>query len=268
MTDIAAAATPGEPVFRVLAAISAATRPVGVSEIRRALGLPLSTAHRLLSSLEQAGYIERYQSSTRYVPGANARQLARSFFSRFRIREACIPYLQQLAFACGETTSLAVPVGWQSVRIASVPGTNDIVSSHPPGETLPLDRSSGGLAMLAAMPPDTLNRFLGWRSAQAPRAGVTALRGELAAIRACGYAAQETTFAPGRAEIAIAIVAGGGPVAAICLEGPVIAAEEKRRDRKDVSRWLAIAAGISRLAGEQPELAENHYAHLPPEPAG
>ena len=108
-----------EPVFRVLAAISAAPRPLGVSEIRRALGLPLSTAHRLLSSLEQAGYIERYQSSTRYVTGANARQLAHSFFSRFRIREACIPYLQQIAFACGETTSLAVPVGWQSVRIAS-----------------------------------------------------------------------------------------------------------------------------------------------------
>ena len=256
-----------EPVFRVLAAISAAPRPLGVSEIRRALGLPLSTAHRLLSSLEQAGYIERYQSSTRYVTGANARQLAHSFFSRFRIREACIPYLQQIAFACGETTSLAVPVGWQSVRIASVSGTNDVVSSHSLGETRALDRSPGGLALLAAMPAETLNRFIAWRVAQEPRTTATALRRRLAATRACGYASEETVFAPGRAEIAIAIVANAKPFAAICLEGPVIAADEKRRDKKDVARWLAIAADISRLADEQAALAENHYAHLPPETA-
>ena len=255
-----------EPVFRVLAAVGAAPKPPGVSEIRRALGLPLSTAHRLLSSLEQAGYIERYQSSTRYVLGANARQLAHSFFSRFRIREACIPYLQQIAFACGETTSLAVPVGWQSVRIASVPGTNEVVSSHSLGETRPLDASAGGRAMLAVMQADELDRYIAWRAQREPRITATALRRQLDAIRSSGYATEDTVFAPGRAELAIAIRAAERPVAAICIEGPVTAAEARRRDRKDLARWLSIAAGISRLAGEQPELAENPYAHLPPVP--
>lgn len=254
-----------EQVFRVLAIISAATQPLGVSDIRRALGLPLSTAHRMLTSLEQAGYIERYQSSTRYVLGANARQLAHSFFSRFRIREACIPYLQQIAFACGETTSLAVPIGWQTVRIASVPGTNEVVSSHSLGETLPLDRSPGGMAMLAAMPREHSDRFLAWRAPQEPRINAATLRRQLRQIRDRGYALEETAFAPGRAALAIAIAPAGRAIAAICVEGPVTALEEKRRDRRDIARWLEIAAKITQLAAGQADLAENHYAHIVPD---
>lgn len=193
---------------------------------------------------------------------AAARQLAHSFFSRFRIREACIPYLRQIAFASGETTSLAVPIGWQSARIASVSGTNEVVSSHSLGEIRPLDQSPGGLAMLAAMPAAEFTRFLKWRATHEPRRGAAALRRRIREVREHGYAMEQTVFAPGRA--AIAVCAAERPVAAICIEGPVVAFDAKRRDREEVARWLEIAAKVSHLAGEQTDIAENHYAHLSP----
>ena len=252
-------------MFRMLTLIGGAVQPLGISEVRRTLGLPLSTAHRLLSSLEQAGYIERYQASTRYVMGRNARQLAHSFFSRFGIRDVCIPYMQQIAFSCGETTSLSIPIGVNSIRIASVPGSNEVVSSHSLGDTRPLDASIGGLAMLASMPKVALDAFLAWRTNVSPAPKIAVLKKQLKQVQACGYAFEETAFSPGRAAMAVAIKVSGHPIAAICLEGPVISIDKRRSGREHVQRWLAIAGEISHLAEEQPGMAKNHYEHIQPE---
>jgi len=258
-----------EQLFRVLSFVAGLRRPVGVSEVTRALELPLSTTHRLLSTLEKAGYVERYQASTSFVTGPQARQLAHSFFSRFGLREACLPYLRQIAFACGETTSLVVPVGWHCIRIATVTGTKDVVSSHALGDPRLLDQTPGGRSILANLPPERLEAFIAWRSTHAspgaPPPGFRELRSNLRLIRAAGYATGETPFSPGRAEIAMAVCRANQPIAAICIEGPVIYASPRAHDLASIARWQDITSSLSQLANEQSEQLADHYAHLGPE---
>ena len=57
--------------LRILETVGAAERPVGATEVGRALGLSAGTVFRGLDALERAGYVARFQASARYVLGAS-----------------------------------------------------------------------------------------------------------------------------------------------------------------------------------------------------
>src|SRR5258708_11819151 len=156
----------------ILETVGAAGRRQGVTEIARALDLAPGTVFRGLDALERAGYVGRYQASSRYVLGGAVNRLRRSLFARFHIREICLPYLQQLAFASGETVSLSVPVGWYAVRIAAAPGLKERTRSPPLGEERHPAQGAAAPAMLAFYPAAQVKRFRG--SARTRRRGLPA----------------------------------------------------------------------------------------------
>src|SRR4029077_2143666 len=94
--------------LRILETIGRSARPLGVTEIARAMQLPPGTVFRSLDALVKCGLAARYQESSRYIVGATVERLQRSLLARFRMRDACLPYLHQLASASGETASLHV----------------------------------------------------------------------------------------------------------------------------------------------------------------
>src|ERR1700686_4111441 len=118
--------------LRILGTVGAAERPLGATEIGRALGISAGTVFRGLDALERAGYVARFQSSAKFVLGKTVGALRQNLFARFAIRDICMPYLRQLAFASGETASLTVRLGWYGVGIAAAPGTHEVPSSPPP----------------------------------------------------------------------------------------------------------------------------------------
>ena len=132
--------------LHILEQVGAAEHPLGATEIGRALGISAGTVFRGLDALERAGYVGRFQSSAKFVLGKTVGALRQNLFARFAIRDICMPYLRQLAFASGETASLTVRLGWYGVRIAAAPGTNDVTSS-PLGRIRPtvVDRIIDGL---------------------------------------------------------------------------------------------------------------------------
>jgi DNA-binding IclR family transcriptional regulator len=251
--------------LRILETVGAAAAPLGVTEIARRLDLPPGTVFRGLDALERSGYVARYQASSRYVLGAATGRLRQSLFAGFHIREVCLPYLRQLAFASGETTSLSVPIGWYAVRVAAAPGTNEVTSSPPLGEVRLLGEGGAAKAILAFAAADAVSRFLAWarHSGRRPPAA-KALTAELDDIRRRGFAIERTEFAAGHAALALPIRDGAQAIAAIAVEGPVL---ELARPgyHDDLARWIEIVQAIEALVRARPAQFRNPFQHLDPD---
>lgn len=246
--------------LRILERVGRIGRPVGVTELSRQLQEVPGTVFRGLNALENEGYLQRFQSSSDYVLGATVNNLHHNVLSRFVLREFSVPYLDQIAFASGETTSFFMPVGWYSLRLAAAPGANDVTSASPIGELNILDRSCAGRAILAGWSDEKLAAYLDWRS----RNGIgmpdlASLREALSTIRKQGFADEATSFAPGRASAAFAIRRGSHAIAAVAIEGPVL-----DLNTRDVSQWLEIVASLEASVRDCSSTIEGPFAHLDP----
>lgn len=253
--------------LRILEQVGRAKAPIGVTEIARALGEAPGTAFRGLNALEGEGYIERYQSSSSYVLGPVTTQLHRNLLSRFLMRDFSLPYLDQIAFATGETASFIMPVGWYGLRLASAPGTSDVHSASPVGEIRRLERTCAGRAILAGLPDDRLDAYFAWALTASPRTTDCAeapLRVELQAIRGRGYAVEATPFAPGRASAAFAVRHEGRAIAAIAIEGPVLDADAPD-DHEGLARWREVVASLESAVRDCSGRIEGPFVHLDPD---
>jgi len=248
--------------LRILEEVGGAERPLGATEVARALGISAGTAFRGLDALERAGYVGRFQSSAKFVLGKTVGTLRQNLFARFAIRDICMPYLRQLAFASGETASLTVRLGWYGVRIAAAPGTNEVTSSPPLGAVRLLGEGCASHAILAALAPGAAADYAAWgRRHRKPMPDPKALARSLAEIRRRGFATEETAFARGRAALAFGLKGGG---AAIAIEGPVL--DLARPDtHDDLPHWREIVQSVERLAQARPALFAGPFDHLDPD---
>lgn len=224
--------------LRILDEIAASDRPLGVTEIARALSAPAGTVFRGLDALTRAGLVARYRESSRYTPGPAAEHLRRSVIGRFRMREVCLPYLRQLASISGETVSLHVRAGWYVVRICSVPGTGEVMTSRPLGEAHPLHESPAGQAILAGLHTTELEAYRKWCKLDS---GVR---------RQSGKGRDETVF-PVRTDQRV--------IAAISVDGPFVPSAGQRSSCRDV------VANIEALVLAQPDLFAGPFSHLSPD---
>lgn len=80
---------------------------LGVSEVARRQELAVSTTHRLLQSLVDAGFLEKDDATSRYRIGAALAAYGQVSYRQHRIYLS-EPYLEQLAATTGASASLAV----------------------------------------------------------------------------------------------------------------------------------------------------------------
>jgi len=251
--------------LRILEQVGGAERPLGATEIGRALGISAGTVFRGLDALERAGYVGRFQSSAKFVLGKTVGTLRQNLFARFAIRDICMPYLRQLAFASGETASLTVRLGWYGVRIAAAPGTNEVTSSPPLGAVRLLGEGCASRAILASLGPGAATEYAAWgRRHKKPMPDSKTLERALADIRRRGFATEETAFARGRAALAFALTGGGQAIAAIAIEGPVL--DLARPGAHDgLPHWREIVESVERLVQARPALFAGPFDHLDPD---
>jgi DNA-binding IclR family transcriptional regulator len=246
--------------LQILQAVGEADAAVGVSELARQLHLSGGTAFRSLDALERGGYVQRYQASSRYMAGSMVHRLRQRLFASFPLRNVAMPYLRQLAFATGETSSLTVMVGWYAVRIAAAPGTNDVTSSPPLGRVGTLADNAAGQVILAFRPDEDSERFAAWAKQRgAPRAWSE----ERGRVRQRGFAVQALPFAAGRGALALPVRGPHGAVAAIAVEGPVLDLQNPCY-HDDLARWIETVAALENLVRTRPELTRNPFDHLDP----
>jgi IclR family acetate operon transcriptional repressor len=201
--------------LRVLEEV-AARQPAGVGELARELGLPKSTVQRSLRTLHEAGWIRPAGGEvTRWQVTSKALQVARR--TELGLRDAAMPVMEELRERTGETIHLMVPEGDAVVLIERLETDKPLRIVLPLGIRLPLHASANGKAVLA---------HLGRSPAELPSYTETtitdpeALRAELAAVHARGYADNRGEWRSDIAAVAAAVLGSDGPIASLSISTP------------------------------------------------
>ncbi|MEV0389189.1 IclR family transcriptional regulator [Nonomuraea sp. NPDC050643] len=205
--------------LRVLEEV-AVRQPVGVGEVARGLGLPKSTVQRSLKTLHEAGWIRPAGGEiTRWQVTSKALQVARR--TELGLRDAAMPVMEELRQRTGETIHLMVPEGDAVVLIERLETDKPLRIVLPLGIRLPLHASANGKAVLAYLLAETgrpLGDLPGYTDTTITDAA--ALRAELEAVHARGYADNRGEWRSDIAAVAAAVLGPDGPLASLSISTP------------------------------------------------
>jgi DNA-binding IclR family transcriptional regulator len=158
-------------------------QPVSLQELVDLIGLPRTTAYRLLTALETHGFIRR-DDGGRYITGSR--------FATASLLQVTPPILSALTAETGESTQLFVRRGNQRLCLVSIESPAELRTIVPVGTLLTLEKGSGGRVLLGD-----------------------------AAMQANGWIESVGERSPGVASVSAPVFDDGVLIAALCLSGPI-----------------------------------------------
>ncbi|MEV6530826.1 IclR family transcriptional regulator [Streptomyces sp. NPDC048448] len=197
-------------IFGLLDIVGASPRPLTLSEIARGAGLPVSTAHRLLSELLHCGVLVR-TATGRYELGERIWRLGVAAPWERELRRAAAAHLHDLARRTGSAVALATLSGERLVCLDTVAAPGDGLALAGAGEELPVTATSAGKLLLATTARDRLGAVLNKRLPRltphtlvAPRLLMT----QLERARRHGYATAHEEAVIGQASLSVGVPTG------------------------------------------------------------
>jgi DNA-binding IclR family transcriptional regulator len=196
---------------------------VGLSELSALIGMPKSSTHRYMATLQSVGLAER-NGVDRFRLGTRVIELAGSFLANSDLRSESQATLDELADMTGETIHLAVPSGTGVVYIAKIESKHTLGMSSHIGARLPMHCTALGKAILAFSAPERLQAVLAERPEARTAHTITspeALRAELVTVRSQGFALDNEENEVGICCVGAPIIDyTGNAIAAISISGP------------------------------------------------
>jgi IclR family transcriptional regulator, acetate operon repressor len=213
--------------------LAAADEGMTLTHIAECVGLPPSTAHRLLTTLEQERYVHFDHERRLWSVGVQAFMTGAAFLRTRNLVGIARPYMRALMNESTETVNLAIEDENEAVYLAQVECRQMMRALARPGARVPLYCSSVGKALLCATPDGDLAKAL---QRQAMRrltektiVNRTALRDELALTRERGFAIDDEEHAFGlRCVAGLVFDEFGEPMAAISISGPTARISSER----------------------------------------
>jgi IclR family acetate operon transcriptional repressor len=204
-----------------------------LTELAQQVGLATSTAHRLLTTLEQERYVRFEQEERLWTVGVQAFVTGCIFTKSRSLVGLARPHMRHLMEESGETVNLAVMDEGHAVYLSQVECRQLMRVFARPGSRVPLHCSAVGKAILSATSDKTLSKILQKRGMPQLTfktiTSPTALRAELEHVRATGFAVDDEEHAVGLRCIAAPVFDETGDViAAISASGPTARISEER----------------------------------------
>ncbi|MET3934594.1 IclR family transcriptional regulator [Arthrobacter sp. OAP107] len=139
--------------FDLLERIAVHPEGARLSELADGAGLNRSTAHNLLASLEELGYISQDKKGAAYrLTGKLNRLLRLDAEAEQALRARIRPVLKKVSEASGESTFLALVTGTDYLCVDALQSDKPLHLAVRPGERKPLIGEALGHALLAADP--------------------------------------------------------------------------------------------------------------------
>lgn len=201
----------------VLEALANRGRPMTVSEVASAVGIPRPTVFRLLATLQERNWI--YKESTYYRLGFKCFQLGAVAGAGLEIRTHALPHLVQLRDETGLNVQIAKLEDWRVVYLERVLAQN-LTQKTPSraGAILPAHCTGLGKALLAYKNMETVASWAEREGLEGftPATIVTIpdLISELFRIRERGYSTEQGEREPGISCIAAPVYDFTGEVVA------------------------------------------------------
>ena len=207
--------------------------PVTPTEVNAQLGLPKPTIHRLFTTLEEEGFLQRDIDGRAYSPGRRLRGMATGVLSSLRIRAARLAVLRKLSTEVGETCNLALPDRDSMIYLERVETEWPLRIQLPVGTTVPFHCTASGKMYLSTLPKAHLARFAASEPLIARTANTITDPDKLIAavtkVRADGYATDNEEFMDGMIALAVPILDGNGRlVATLSFHAPTLRFDQSK----------------------------------------
>lgn len=182
-----------------------------VTEVAEELRYPQSSTSILLQNLAELGYLQRGTDSKTYVPTIRVAVLG-SWIAPMEIPTGeILTLMQELGAETGETIILATLAADVVRYVHVVPATGSMRLHLGPGTIRPLAISGAGRLFMSSMSEEQVREIIARHNAfeaqDSHRLGMAAVRRDLAAIRAAGYALSLDRITPGAGVVVVKLPA-------------------------------------------------------------
>ena len=209
-------------VDAILAAFDASNRAVGLACLVTRTGLPKTTVYRTTEHMVQLGWLHRAAGG--YVVGARLSELASLATVRARVRDASLPFMEDLYLATNGTVHLAVLEDTYVRYAEEVAGYPSATGPSRVGRRMPAYCTAVGKVLIAFSPPEVLDRVISHGLPPRTPATVTSpqrLRAAIARIKEKGVAVDYQECEIGVTSVAAPVFdADLGAAGAMSVSGP------------------------------------------------
>ncbi|MGI8521990.1 MAG: IclR family transcriptional regulator [Nocardioides sp.] len=207
-----------ERAMALLQVLERSPRDLGTNEVARLAGLNVSTASRLLATLDRKGWVSRSAETGRFRLGPRLVELGNAALARIDVRDRCRVHLVSMAELTGETATLSVPYADGPITVDFVQSPSSVRSVAEVGRHAVAHATATGKVWLAftGRTPDDLTSYT--RRTITDRA---ALAAEVEHVRQRGWAQSVGEREDDLNAIAAPVLAANGALTAILgLQGP------------------------------------------------
>lgn len=205
--------------FDILECLARNSQGMSLAELSQETDIPKSTLFRIMSTLDECDCVVQNEKQKTYRLGLKLWELGSAFLDQSDLQEDASAYMKQLADACEESVFLSVLDDTEVVYVRRMESPKSAVVVRKLGQRAPVYCTATGLAMLAFLPEDGIDRILGSLTLEAFNPNTTtdesALRDKLETVRQNGVAVVDGEYNPALLCVAAPILnAEGRPVAA------------------------------------------------------
>lgn len=211
--------------LRIIEVVSGVDGSITLSEIARKTALSRSTAHHLLRSLVEFGYLIKDNGNRSYTLAPKLFRLTGHTWTNEQLADLSAGYLEALSRRTGEGTSLAVIRDGIVTIVAKREPDSPVRVAQEVGGVRPVYCTAVGKLLVAWLPEREREGLIGRTrfERQTPRtiASAAGFRREMTRIRSTGFAIDNEEHIKGIRCVATAVRDHSGEVrAALCVVGP------------------------------------------------
>ena len=200
---------------------------LSLTDLSLKVGVPTSTAHRILTTLEKHGFTDLDDVTNEWSVGIESFRVGNAYLARTNLIECSRKAMRDLMEATGETANLAIAEGGDVVFISQVESHNPVRAFFRAGTRGPMHCSGIGKAMLANMLRRDVEKILQLKGCPEFTAKTLVtpsdLFADLETTRDRGWALDDEERYNGMRCIASSIFNSfGEPVAGISVSGPTV----------------------------------------------
>jgi DNA-binding IclR family transcriptional regulator len=189
----------------------------GITDIAQAVGLHKATAHRIVTTLVNYGFLERAADGQKYRLGLELANLGFKVIRRMNLRREAIPYMKQLVEEWDETCDLSVFDEDKVFYVEVLRGNHALTIAAAVGQRLPAHCTASGKLLLAYLPSAELDSIINQSLVSFTDNTITSrdtLLEQLETVRNQGYAVDYEEFEVGVCAVAAPIYNRMGKVVA------------------------------------------------------
>jgi DNA-binding IclR family transcriptional regulator len=229
----------------VLESVASAGGPVSLATTARGLGLHRSTAHHLMQTLVELGYLRQLETTRGYELTQKLYQITGRLWSADQLSRVAQPLLQELMRATGEGTSLAAWIDGKVTIAAKCEADTPVRVVQDIGGERPVHCTAVGKALAAWLPRLDVQLALAKSRFERHTAKTIVTEAdfetEMRRIRNAGYAIDDEEQHEGLRCMAMPVFCYTGQVvASMCVLGP--------KHRMTHQKLLAVRTPLSKYS--------------------